>query len=205
MRRRLILAGLVLLLAIPLALVLRDLVGRLMATQALYLLWLGRLFLRSLHQYLFWLLFVAVALLIFISALVGEGRQRKARTPPAPPDTQYNPVETLARQIRIVGRGDYSRWRLAQSLGELALEALACQDHLPLAQVRQRLEAGTLNIPPEIQAYLQAGRTTLHLRRVTLLSRLGLRRKETSPSPLDLEPERVVQFLEERLEIPSWE
>jgi|YNPNPStandDraft_1061719.scaffolds.fasta_scaffold17894_2 hypothetical protein len=201
MRRRLIFAGLVLLLSVPLAFLLRDLVGQPLATRALYLIWLGRLLLHSVHQYVFWVLFLAIALLIVVGALVGEGWARAGQAPMSPSNAQQNPVEILARQIRLLERGDYSRWRLAQSLGELALEALAYHDHLPLAQVRQRLEAGALDAPPEVQAYLQASRTTLYLRPVTLLSRLGLRRKKAFPSPLDLDPERVVQFLEDRLEI----
>ena len=114
-------------------------------------------------------------------------------------------IEVLADLIGKADEGDYFRERLVQYLCELTLEILAYRERLTPAIIKERLRSGTLNVPPEIMAYLQAGLIwdSHHYRK---MGRIRLR-SNTQGSPLDLEPMRVVEFLEYQLsyqlEVPS--
>ena len=200
MRRRLVLIGLVLLLAIPLALVLGGFARTAVVVPILYILWLGDLVLKSIPQVLFWALLLSIALLVSMRSLV---KSQSAR-PPVHEVALDHPgqVEVWAKRIDAMTRGGYYEQLLAQHLGGLFLAALAYRERISRREVRQRLEAGELDVPSEIQAYLQAGLGWESPRPLGLFARLMRRlRSDAHTSPLDLDPERVVGFLERRLDI----
>ncbi len=200
MRTRLLLLGLVLLLAIPLVLVLGDFARKAIAVPLLYILWIGRLLLNSIPQLPFWALLLAVALVVAGASLVGR---KKPKRKASKEETDYEGrVRVLTRWIHHAAEGgDYSKWRLAQCLGQLTQEGLACRGRLDPEQVKDHLQSGEVNAPPEIQAYLQAGLAPMSYRPAGLFSRLSHRlRLSAQTFPIDLDPERAVQFLEDQLE-----
>jgi hypothetical protein len=200
MRKRLLLVGLVLLLAVPLALALRTFAREVIVVPVLRILWLGYLFLQSIPQSFLWALLLVAALFISARSLIksrmptGEVRGEETDRP--------GQVTVWARRIRWMTHGGYFEWSLAQHLGRLFLAALAYREQLGRDQIRQYLQAGQLDMPPEIRAYLQAGLSPLPPATVGFLSRLLRRfRPGERPSPLNLDPEQVVRFLEEQSEV----
>ena len=198
-RTRLLLVGLVLLLAIPLTLLLWNVARDMIVVSLLYILWIGRLVFRAIPQLFLWLLFIAIALSLVVKSLV---KQRK----PAPemhdremPDPGR--VGVWARRIYLVERGAFSRWYFAQHLHKLILDVLAHHERVETRQIKQRLETGELDAPPEIQAYLWTGLARA-FSKPSFWSRLRRRLPlgmQAPPSDLDLES--VAQFLEEQLKI----
>jgi hypothetical protein len=199
-RRRLLLLGLILLLAAPLVLVLRDFAREAIVVPFLYVLWLGRLLFRSIPQPLLWSLFLALALSVAARSL--GRRERPARGTREAEAESPGRVRVWARRIQLAARGDYSRWRLAHYLRKLILDVLTHRERLTPEQLRRRLGTGEVVVPPAVQAYLRAGLMPMPSGPMGLLSRLRQRlRSRARTSPLDADLESAVQFLENQLEV----
>jgi len=196
MTKRLLLAGLTLIVVIALAVLFKDTVRRILVEPVMYLAWLLRLGFESLPQVFLWIALALIGLLVAGTSLIGI-----VQRPPRAASIERNfadPVETLARWIDHAARGYYFKWRLAQHLSALGLEALAQRRHISVEEARRQLEAGQLDVPPDIRAYLLAG-----LASDWYSVRPGPRprlRAAARSSPLDLAPEAIVQFLETQLE-----
>jgi hypothetical protein len=68
--------------------------------------------------------------------------------------------------------------------------------------VRQRLQAGELALPPEVEAYLQGGQAPIYTLPAGLFSGLRSRLPWRDSAPtVDPDLERMVQFLESQLEV----
>jgi hypothetical protein len=196
--RLLILLILLLLLAVPLALVLRNWTREAIVIPLLYLVWLGRLVLASIPQSLIWAVFLLAAAYIAVKSLSGR------RNPPAQPrpesEIYMGRVALWARRIHVAAHGYYYRWNLANALGRLGLELSTYHARPNRAQRDAYHEIEKLAAPPEIQAYLQAGLTSPPMRSLHLFSSLGQwLRPQVSDSPLDLDPEKVIRFLEDQM------
>jgi hypothetical protein len=196
MRNRLILIGLGLLLAGLLAILLKGLMQEAIIQPLLYQLWILRLYIDSIPQLVLWVLFIGVALLIAGSSLLARRRQTELGR--AVELERLGQVAAWAEQVRLAtGQKGYFQGRLARRLGQIALEVLSQNKRQPSEAIREELKAGQLEAPGPIRDYFQAGLT---VRPATLLSGLSqsllwLRRA----SPLDLNPEEVVTFLEDQL------
>lgn len=200
MRQRLLLIGLVLLLAIPLTLVLGRFARSAIVVPAMYILWLGDLVFQSVPQVLLWAVLLAIALLVSVRSLAKS--QRRVQEVREGQRESVGQVGVWAARIEAMSRGGYYEQLLAQHLGRLFLALLGYRERLNRREVQQRLEAGELDMPPEVRAYLEAGLAWESPRPVGLFARLMRRlRPNAYASPLDLDPERVVRFLEGRLDI----
>lgn len=190
----LLLLALTLLLTIPLVLTFRDLVRAVIVIPLLYLVWLGRLVYLSIPQSLWWAMFLTLALFLTAKSLSAKTRLEPPRQVEL---TREGRITAWARRLDRMKRGDYFRWCVARDLGQLGLELLAYRARISPGQRDVRREIEKLEAPPEIQAFFQAGLLLPSYRRASLLSRLVPWRRPNEPvSPLDLDPERVVQFLE---------
>ena len=205
------------LLVAALTLILRDWVRDVILTPILFLLWLGGLLIRSTPQWVFWAVFLVLALLILANSLAPGKRldQNVERGEPGRPRRER--VLFWAKQIHWRARRDFSPMGSAEPLRKLILEALAFQERLSIAEVEQRLESGELDVPPSVRMYLQRKLTPepsspvslwgrlqhrwadFRLRAYALISSLTESRANTQPSPFESELESVAQFLEDRL------
>ena len=212
----LLLASGVLLVA-ALALILRGWVSDVILTPILFLFWLSGLLIRSTPQWIFWGVFLVLALLILANSLAtGKGpEQNLERSEPERP--RHERVLFWAKQIRWGTRRDFSPVGSAEPLRRLVLEALAFQERLSLTEVEERLESGKLDVPPAVRMYLQHRQTPEPSSPVNfwgrlwhrwadlgrwaqvLVSRLTGSQSYTQPSPFEREVESVAQFLEDRL------
>lgn len=171
----------------------KDFVRVVIVEPLLQVFWLVSLFLQSLPQFLFWMLFVLVALIIAVRSL-GRGKRvdEPVRRQGGPPG---GPVAVWSRLIQHAEAGGYSKWQLSQSLAKLSWALLGDGERLSAQQIDARIKAGQFDLPPEISAYFQAG--MMPYQPVSKLkSRLSLRKSST---PLDLNPEQVIRFLEDEL------
>ena len=202
MRKRLLAITLVALLAIPLALVLRDFVRDVFVVEFLRVLWAGRILFESLPQWPMWVLLLLV--LVFIAA-GSLGRVTKPVQKEKEPEVAHQgQVQALARWIRRTTQGTYFRWRLANYLGKLAWDVMAYRAHTTPQVLKQRQRAGRLDMPPVVQEYLQSTQAIDFVAPPSFLSRLRARLgRGASFAAYDPALESVIQFLEAELEITS--
>jgi len=167
----------------------------------LYFFWGARLLYESIPQTALWGCFLAIALLIVLRGLL---RPSAAATLQSATPAPLERLAPWARLLHQAERDGLARWRLAQRLGILAQDVLAYREQDTPQHIRRRLDDGSQPVPPEVRAYLRAGMTAYQplgrsRRGRSLLARLGLRREPAPSDPLDLDPEQIVQLLEETL------
>ena len=110
-------------------------------------LWIARRIYESIPQTITWGGFLAIAALVAVRRLVGRQPPQPAPSPVRAPHGRVAPWMRLFHQAQ---HDDYARWHLAQRLGQCALELLAFQEQCQPQEVRQRLEQGSLNLPPAL-------------------------------------------------------
>jgi hypothetical protein len=199
MSKRLLPILLVALLAIPLALALRDFARDVFVVELLRVLWAGRILFESLPQWPMWALFLVVLATIAAASLgrVTKPVQKKAEPEPV----HQGQVQVLARWIRRTSQGSYFRWRLALYLGKLSWDVMAHQAHTTPQELKQRQRAGRLDLPPVVEQYLQSAQAIDSVAPDSLLSRLRARLgRGASSTAYDPALVSVIQFLEAELE-----
>lgn len=202
-RKRLLLVGLTLLLAIPLTILfLRDLRGFVrdfIVAPLLYILWLARLFLQSVSQSLFWAIFLTFALVTIVRSLIGY--KERMQTTHKTEKGHQGQIQELARKIELAEQSNYFQYQIARRLGELIVKMVSHSKQRTPEQIEHALDE--LEAPPEVEAYLQthALRTSVPpSKRIPSFARLvRLLRGNAQPAPPDADLESVVQFLEDRL------
>jgi hypothetical protein len=202
MRRRLLFFGLVLLLAVPLVLLFQGVTREVLVLQLWRFIQAVRILVAGVPQAPVWILFVGVVLFIAMRSLFrpletqGKGPEEEVEYP--------GQVRILAASIERTAQGEYFRWTLARQVGELILGVLAYEERTTPEQMRQALRTDGLSLPPAIQTYLQVGFRPAFSRPTNLLSRLKrwlLSSIRGVPLSIDPSLERVIQFLEDQLEV----
>ena len=191
MKKLLLPLGGILLLAILFTPLFRNFVREVIVIPFLYLFWLGRFLIQTVPQSALWGVLLFVCLLILGISLLGTTKRKPRVVNFA--EIQQGRIEGWTYLIDRAARDDYFKWLLAQSLQKLALNAIAHHKGQSLRLTRQQLRQGALDIPPDVEAYFQASLKSLgHLPSPKRLFRTKVR----SASSLDLDPAKVVQFLE---------
>ena len=201
-RRLLLLMAIILALTVPLALLFRDFVRDVFLVELLRMFWGARLLYESLPQLPLWVLLLVILVVIAVKSLVRRsGVAQKQIQPEAEPQGQ---VRVLARWIERASRGEYFRWSLAQHLGGPAWEIMAQREHTAPAQLKERMSAGNLDLPPVVEDYLQPDRLPRHSAVTGFVAairiRLGMAGLSPAPNP-DLET--VIEFLEDQMQVAS--
>jgi hypothetical protein len=203
MIRRLVVWGAVLAAFVLLAFWLQGAVQDVCIVPAIGLLRMGGLLLRSIPQSLFWSLLVAAATLIVLGSLAKAGRLHLWRPTKEKQVAIRGPIEKLAQQVHHTRRGLYFKWLVAHRLGELGQSVAASG---PARLIRRSVselgeprkmaadENGDQGAA-DIQAYIEAGLDRPPISRSR--RRFLIRRP---PSPLDLDPSRVVEYFESQME-----
>ena len=171
----------------------RDFMREVIVQPLLLVTWYTTLIFRSFPDSFYWILFILVVTFIGIRSLLRD-RQIEKRGGTGSLATT-GPISSWARLIQHSGDGGYSQWQLAQSLCKLTWDLLRDERNRSMRRIEQDLQAKTLDLSPEIQAYFEAGllpyQPTSKLKR-----RLGLEEADTA---LSLDPTEVVQFIEAKL------
>jgi hypothetical protein len=186
-RRNLILLGLAFILALVLAFPLRDMVWAYIVVPLAYVWWqLLRLY-HIIPQQIYWLLLMI--LFIYIIAWAFAGWQAENGSVPVKKNPVRGPVESLSGYIAHGNRGMYFRWRIARSLAIVATGILEMRGTY-FGRVK-KLEGRDWNPPTSVHNYLDAG-----LNKSFANFPMGVRR-----TPLDIDIEEVISYLETQLEI----
>jgi len=199
MKRRLVAFTLAMLSILALSVVFKDFVRDAIVVPIAYIVWTGGLLIESLPQIMVWIVLLLVGVALAVAGALA--RPHSVARVAEVEASRRGQVETLSHRIGLSRRGYYFRWHLAQRLNDLAIDAIAHRQKLERGEARKQLLVGALDIPPDIRGYLLAdlaigsapGRLSVWHR---------FRRGASTDSPLDLAPERVVEFIETQMEAP---
>ncbi len=170
---------------------LRNFVREVIIIPFLYLAWIARFFFDAIPQNILWTAFFLLCLLIFASSLFEKRKRRKAGLIIS--QEQAGRILAWTELLEKAKGDEYFKWRLAQHLQKLALNAIAHQKDQTIKQTRRQLKQGDLDLPPEVQAYFEASLRSLgHLSQ----RRTFFRTKTVTESPLNLDPTHIIYFLE---------
>lgn len=191
-----------LLVAVPLVVLAARWASGRLSTWVWYVAWYGDLVLDSVPQEIFWTLLVFLFVLLAILSMVELRKPRpvengRFRSTP-------EPVRELASLIADSGEGYYYRWSLAQELGGLVVDAVEGHRPGPSDLRRRWFVEQRPGVPGRIQAYVRQaiwGSSVLEEPGVPVWRRLILRSRPDSPLAID--PEIIVEFVEQQLEVPN--
>ncbi len=138
-------------------------------------------------QQFYWFIILLAAAYISLGGLLENPFRRRLSQPSR---TRKNgPVEAMAAWISNSNHGVYSRWKVARTLGVLAVNILELRgDKSNRIKV---LKGRDWNPPAEVQEYLEAGLMGSY-------ADYPLSKRKT---PLTLDVEKVVDYLESQLEM----
>jgi hypothetical protein len=192
-KRRYLPLALSLLIAVILVFVVEDFVRQVIVTPILYVSWFVALVVGSLPQWVFWVAFVVVALVIARKSMARDiAARRRAWVPPA---IYLGPVVTWAALLDRAKTQPYARWRLAQTLKRLTQDILALETRSSFYRREEQWTSLRQVLPPAIEAFFEA--PPPEPQPLFRLWRRGRARGHSNG--LDLAPETVVKYLEDRL------
>jgi hypothetical protein len=149
-------------------------------------------------------LWLGLLLILYLMAATGwlalalNGFLRAPWRAPVSPAESEGRVAVLTRWVKRRRRGPFSRHYLKQTVSEIGLEKLAQAHRVSPPQIKAALEANTLDVPPEVAAYLLAGLLPWPTEPLSgwreLAGRLGL--SQLAALPDEGETERVLDYLE---------
>ena len=185
--------GLALLLVGLLAMVVSGTFGEVVVVPLLFLWWAMQVLYQSIPQALLWGVFVAIAVLLVAKNFPASS---ESLPPTASQTAALGRVADWSRWLHDARRDDHSRWRLAQKLSLLAIDMLAFRDQCSPQEISRRLRDGSLEIPPQVRDYIQAGGASF-------TPRPRPRRRLGQPAPADplaTNPQLVIDYLEETVQ-----
>jgi len=193
-RRRLLFAG-VFLSAVMLAFILRDVVEQLIIVPLVYAWWILRLYYSMFPQLVLWVILVVAVLLSALSSLLPEVRYRTAFKPvPKPVQGQ---VEILVEWLNKSRRGgSYYKWLVANRLGKTAREILAQRDGHAVSKKFGSLNGRDWSPPQKTRDYLEIGLNGSFAD----FPHPSWFWQSPKPTPLDLDPKQVIEYLENEME-----
>ena len=185
--------------AIPLALVFRDIVRETLVIPFLYVLWRVGIFLRGFDTVLWWALFLAAALYLFLRSMERSPAMAR-RTRIDRPDSTGR-VTFWLTQIERADHSDYARWQLEHGLVQVALELMDRNEDAGEGRLGQTPDISELGAPPDVRAFLESGLNRPFDSPIDRVSRWLHRSNSGSrvPAPQS-DLERVIAFLEEQME-----
>ena len=191
-RRGLILVAAVIIAGI-LAFPLRDTIYDIVIVPVAFLLWILNLVYQSFSQGVWWWLIALIVFFMIVLSLMPQSRLRpRAASSPKPPQGQ---VETLSVWLRRAENGIYFKWLIANRLGKLAYQILLHRESGKPRSVFAPLMGTDWEPTRELQNYLETG---LHR---SFADFPNYRRfSARKPTPLDLDVEQAVNFLESQVE-----
>jgi hypothetical protein len=186
--------GGVVVIALILAFPLQDVIRKTVVVPLAYLWWALGVLYRSIPQVVVWIVLIVLISLMLMGSFASDRKRKPSEDPkikPAP-----GQIERLAKNLVKMRRGTYYKWKVANQLGRLA------RDFLILRGDR----AGTKDLSPlighdwqpsaQVDAYLDTGLHGSFADYPNQPWRFG----PPEPTPLDIDVEEVVEFLESQIQ-----
>lgn len=186
----------------------RDVLRSMVLVPLAYLIFIFRLIAGSIGQQTLWVSFVVLSTIIAVISLAMRSEKQIEKNPV---EHKYpTRLQTWVKTVRRKERSEYFKWNLAQDLSNLFVEAIAYHQGLSHSEALRQLEAGKIDLPPDILAYLRISQKPFaqtglaNYENGNWLSQVWntLRRQpvpQREKSPLDLEPEKIIRYLEDYL------
>ena len=156
-----------------------------------------RLIYEALPQGFWWGLFILVLVIIALRSIKFEPLALPRKQPKD--EQRQSRAQDWRQLVASTGRGSYSRWLLAREIADLTLRVIAHQERISLGQARNQLKSGQIQLPPEIQAYVQMGLDAPSFRQYTDF--LAYLRSSPRSAPLEMDPEIIIEYLEENVNV----
>jgi hypothetical protein len=193
MKRRFMPLAASLLLTIVLVFVVEDFLRKVIVDPLLQVAWFITLVLGSIAQEIYWAIFIVLVLVIARKSLV-KGKAFR-RGSPTLKESNQGPVATWSALLERAEAQTFSRWRLAQAFRRLTRDLLSAEDS-PYRPRRNDWEHVKSALPPEMVAYLESPLPSYR----TISRFWPLRQANRHTVLLDMDPEQIVKYLEEKLD-----
>jgi hypothetical protein len=193
MKKRYLPLAISLLVAGVLAFVVEDFVRRALVAPLLHVVWFVALLFSSVPQVLYWVALI-IAALVVAGLSVPWGRSARPQDQASRAGNR-GAVADWAALLEVSRESGFSRRSLAQALRRLSRDLLLPDEDVRYHEFEARLAQVSAALPPEIVAYFQAP-----LPESQSMFWPILRLSESDPGALDLDPEHVVAYLENRLD-----
>lgn len=184
----------ILVMAILLALPLRDAVFRMVVIPLAYIIWVLGLVYRSVNQAIWWVVAMVLVLAVISRSLMPRlkvAERVRLKTKPV-----VGQVESLAGWMKKTERGVYFKWLIANRLGKIANQILANRSTGKKRSFFDPLTGPDWTPDPQVQSYLESG---LHGSFADFPQKHRLF-STPEPTPLDHDLKDVVQYLESQVE-----
>lgn len=194
MKRRIVVAVIVVIAAALLAYAMRERIERSVIQPLIYLWWVIGIYYDSIPKFMLWLLVVTLIVMIEIGSFATElpviGRKKESH------GSVQGSVEMLAGWFRRAPGGLYFKWLIAQRLGKLSREWIAFDARQVARFGRQALSGPGWDPPEEVAAYLESGLNGSFAD----YPRPRWPFQRPAPTPLDLDPQMAIDYLESKLD-----
>jgi type VI protein secretion system component VasK len=157
-----------------------------------YVWWWLTLYYRLLPQAAIWIVLIFIILFTTMRGLLLEIPWGWSK--PMKRKKSQGPIESLSTLIQKSREGNYYKWSIANRLGRAARELLDQREGRPLKQKLVRFKDRSWNAPQEVSAYLEAGVNG------TFADYPRKSWSRSSRTPLDVDPQQVIEYLESELE-----
>jgi hypothetical protein len=177
-----------------LAFALQDVIRKTVVIPLAYLWWVLKLYYQAFPQIVLWACLVVIVLLMFFGSLSPDparSRREDKKVKPAP-----GPVEGLALSLEKAQGGVYFKWQIAHRLGKLARDLLIQRGDRPGAKTIGPLTGRDWNPSGPVDQYLDVGLNGSFADYPNPPWPLG----RPQPTPLDLNVDEAVEFLELQME-----
>jgi hypothetical protein len=193
MKRRFLPLAASLLLTIVLVFVVEDFMRQVIVDPLLQVAWFITLVLGSIAQEIYWAIFIVLAFFIARKSLV-KGKTLRRGSPTLKTSNQ-GPVATWSALLERAEEQTFSRWRLAQAFRKLTRDLFSPNENHNLHRPDD-WEHVKSTLPPEILDYLESPLPSYR----GIVRFWSRRRADRLATVLDLDPEIIVTYLEEKLD-----
>lgn len=153
----------------------------------------------AIPQPIYWGLLILTILVSALRSLLGGIDQDGGRAAEPAGGRVAEWREWLERSALPAGSRHFYRWQVARGLARLAGQVLAHQLGIPPGEAERRIEDGDIELPEEVRRYFVASLRSRPTRSGPWWARLA---GPSEPHPLDLNPERAVDYIESQMEVP---
>jgi hypothetical protein len=192
-RRRWLTLGGVALIALILAFPLQDVIRKTVIVPLAYLWWALGVLYQSFPQVVVWILLLVLIAFMLLGSLAGIRKRAPRKEPKVEP--ALGQVEDLAEELVKMRRGTYYKWHIANRLGRLARDFLIHRGDRADTKDLSPLAGRDWQPSKPVDAYLDTG-----LRgSFADFPNQPWRFRRPEPTPLDIDVDEVVEFLESQI------
>jgi len=154
--------------------------------------YLGGIILGSMDQLVFWISFILSAAIIGLVRILNLRDSSEKISDVV--DQDIGNIQSWRDRLQSLTKGDYFKWRFSQFMSSMTLDILAYNQGMSNEQIKDHLAKNTLEVPPEIRAYLQAAYNKNIDEYFSTYRDI-----DRNHSPLYLNPEKIIIFLEDNI------